>query len=103
MEAIILALIPLLLAIIALAVVWGQVLTKLKVMRDDMDHTEKRMDESDKTREKLKLQYMSKSEHELICANTTLTLKAHITESLDSLKEAIFEKMDVIEKAINSE
>lgn len=69
-------LLPGFLAILALATVWGAVLTRQKSMKQDCDETKK----------ELKEDYLKEKDHELLCENNTLRFEAHVTQEIDDLK-----------------
>ena len=69
-------LVPAFLAVLALATVWGAVLTRQKSTKQDCDETKKTLKED----------YLLKEEHELMCENSALRFEKHVTQEIEGLK-----------------
>lgn len=105
------ALIPALVALLALAVAWGALLTRISVMRKslhsmpgrfakiqadiqkDVADLELRIDKFTNTREKLKKEYLLEKDHDLMCSNAMLRLEAHVTAAVNRSHKNILKEI----------
>jgi hypothetical protein len=78
--------IPVGLALLALAVAWGSTLTRQKSMREDIDEIETN----------LKEEYLTEKEHSLLCKNNTLELKNHVTDVVNAMGDTLVTKIEAI-------
>jgi len=70
--------------------------TKKSVKEDldsDVEGLAARVDKVDDSIVQIKEQYMSEKEHELVCKNTSLEIKAHLSSELTDLKDAVFDSL----------
>ena len=82
--------VPVGLALLALAVVWGATTTRQKAMGKDIDEMENN----------LKKDYLTIEGHKLMCENTSLRFEKHVTKVVNEMGDVLVLK---IEKIINGE
>jgi len=75
---------PALIAVIAFAVMWGGVVVRMKFFGDDI--------------KELKEEKLDEKVHKLLCKNSTLQFKSHVTNELIAFEESILPK---IKKIVN--
>ncbi len=82
--------VPVGLALLALAVAWGATLTRQKSMREDIDEIETN----------LKEEYLTEKDHTSLCEINTLRFEQHVTKVVNEMGDTLVEK---IENIINGE
>ena len=87
---ILIVMIPVVLALLALAVAWGSTTTRQKSMSKDIDEIETN----------LKKEYLTVEGHKLMCENTSLRFEKHVTKVVDAMGKTLVKK---IENIINGE
>jgi hypothetical protein len=96
MVDVLIVVIPVGLALLALAVAWGSTLTRQRTMVKDITDLEDRVDNSDLVREGLKKEYMTEKQHVQLCLNNTLRFEAHVTKVVKQMGDTLLEKIEVI-------
>lgn len=101
-------LIPVGLASLAVAVAWGSIITRQKVIRDDIEKMKVGRDAFKKEYIAEKKEYMTEKEHAAACKIATLEMKEHVSvtmkETLEEFDRRKFQPaFERILKAINGE
>ena len=90
LSEILIIIIPVGIALLALAVAWGQTITRQKAMSKDIDEIEVN----------LKKDYLTEKDHTLLCENTSLRFEKHVTKVVNEMGDTLVQK---IENIINGE
>ena len=108
------AIIPVLVALMALAVAWGALLTRISVMRkslhsmpgkfakiqqdikEDIDEVDLRVDKLINNREKLKKEYLLEKDHGLMCDNAMLKLERRMKLVIDNSHKNLLKEIKII-------
>ncbi len=89
LSEILIIIVPIGLALLALAVAWGATLTRQKTMTKDITELENKLDESDD-------KFLTIEGHKLICENNALRFEKHVTTVVTAMGDTLVEKIENI-------
>ncbi len=81
--------VPVGLALLALAVAWGATLTRQKTMAKDITELENKLDESDD-------KFLTMEGHKQLCENNALRFELHVTQVVKEMGDTVVEKIENI-------